>query len=513
MVINRNFPGQFEIQTAKNGRFMIEKSNTFRPDIAIVDIQMPGINGIAAIRELRETNTNTIFIIMTAYDRFEYAKEALSLHVFEFMNKPFNNRDIVDVLNRAIQKIEFKRKKLSDSLKIQEKMENVIPVIENGFIYSMLFADENSKEDAQNYRQLLEIEAEYGLMMLIMSGEGIKDRHMTNAVGTGVRLHQNYATVRDYIRKVWPQAIVGTVISNRIPVFLPMTEAKLEYDERIDMIEKARSLCRDLRKVTERVFRIGFGSVVTMEDGMESYKEASRALAKASGSAVHIEDLIAGPQFDAEYPAELEKKLYESLKKGDTDNCSFAASQFFEWMLTNYDQKNISVRMKILEIILNVEKEAYAIGGMKYHFCDRADYMPKIYQAEKNSDLKFWFMERVISACNNINSGTSKNENSTIEKAKKYIQANYSQDLSLDDVSRRLKLTPYYFSKLFKQETGSTFVEYLTGLRIEKAKQLLKEPEYSIKEIGVTVGYSDPNYFSRIFKKNLGVTPTEYREA
>ena len=77
---------------------------------------------------------------------------------------------------------------------------------------------------------------------------------------------------------------------------------------------------------------------------------------------------------------------------------------------------------------------------------------------------------------------------------------------------RKLDISPYYFSKLFKEETGSNFVEYLTGLRMGRAKEMLKDDSLSMKEICAEIGYSDPNYFSRIFKKNVGLTPTEYRE-
>ena len=100
----------------------------------------------------------------------------------------------------------------------------------------------------------------------------------------------------------------------------------------------------------------------------------------------------------------------------------------------------------------------------------------------------------------------------TGKTAQEYIQENYRRDLSLDELSKELDISPYYFSKLFKEETGSNFVEYLTNLRMSRAKELLKDERCSMKEICLEVGYSDPNYFSRIFKKNFGVTPTEYRE-
>ena len=99
-----------------------------------------------------------------------------------------------------------------------------------------------------------------------------------------------------------------------------------------------------------------------------------------------------------------------------------------------------------------------------------------------------------------------------VELAKEYINNNYSKDISLDDVSRQVNISPYYFSKIFKEDMGEGFVEYLTKIRMEKAKELLTTTEYSMKEICAMVGYADPNYFSRSFKKNVGVTPTEYKE-
>lgn len=99
-----------------------------------------------------------------------------------------------------------------------------------------------------------------------------------------------------------------------------------------------------------------------------------------------------------------------------------------------------------------------------------------------------------------------------MEKAKEYIRENFQKDLTLDEVSKVVDISPYYFSKLFKQETGENFIEYLTKVRMKNAEELLKDSDYSIKEICVASGYSDPNYFSRIFKKYEGVTPSEYRE-
>ena len=117
----------------------------------------------------------------------------------------------------------------------------------------------------------------------------------------------------------------------------------------------------------------------------------------------------------------------------------------------------------------------------------------------------------MVNACRAIRDQKEERSNSVAKKAMLYIQENYSKDISLDDVSGLVNISPYYFSKIFKEETGENFIEYLTKIRIEKAKELLVKPDISIKEAGIRSGYTDPNYFSRIFKKQTDMTPSEYK--
>lgn len=306
--------------------------------------------------------------------------------------------------------------------------------------------------------------------------------------------------------------MVGSMMSNKIPVFLPMKEGKIDYEKRISMIDICRELTRKLKRMTDISFRIGIGSVRRLNESMTSYEEANKALANSTGSVAHVDDLPIQCRYDEEYPLELEQEIFAHLKDGKSDKCGQAAESFFDWMITYYGEDNMSVKLKILEFVLFAEHQAYQNGGMTYHFEERKDYLPFIMSAKENSDLKNWFVEKFKSICKNMASKQENHENSMIVKAKEYIQANYHKDLSLDEVSRQLDLSSYYFSKLFKEETGSNFLEYVTNLRMEKAKELLLSENHSMKEICSAVGYSDPNYFSRIFKKNIGVTPTEYRE-
>jgi two-component system response regulator YesN len=171
-----------------------------------------------------------------------------------------------------------------------------------------------------------------------------------------------------------------------------------------------------------------------------------------------------------------------------------------------------SIRLKTLEFVLWAEHVAYSNGAKgQYRFSDRQDYFDICYSSDMDT-LRKWFDDRITDASRCVITKTTTQADNLIDKAREYIGAEYMNDISLDDVSRQINISSYYFSKLFKEETGVNFIEYLTDLRMEKSKELLASPDMSVKDICVSVGYQDPNYFSRIFKKINGVTPTEYRE-
>ena len=113
-IIENNFTEPYMIECAKTGRQVIELAERYRPDVAFMDIQMPGISGIKAMQEIRKTNQNTIFIIISAYEKFDYAKDAIGIGVLDYLNKPIVKERVIEVLNKAAQLVHEKQKKRAD---------------------------------------------------------------------------------------------------------------------------------------------------------------------------------------------------------------------------------------------------------------------------------------------------------------------------------------------------------------------------------------------------------------
>lgn len=510
-IIRQNFGDECVVESAKTGRSVIERSESFRPDIIFMDIQMPGINGIDAMREIQSFFPNMIFIVLSAYDKFDYAQEAINLGVLEYLHKPVTKEKIVEVIKKAIGLLEKERNKRSKELLIREKMEAVVPILENGFLNTILL-QETAVEEIANFKNLLGIPYDFGYMMVLVCGEEQVGSKMTNAVGTSVSLQTHYKEIREYLHGTIKGGVTGAVMANKMVIFVPFEKPSMKYEERIQAIEQARVLIRQLKNHMDIRFRMGIGSVYQVGEVLKSYTEALRSLLETTGLVAHVDDLPLACMYEADYPIAIEKILFEAIQKGDISKTTASAHHFFDWMVQTYPDCMTDIKLKALEFVLWAEHLAYENGGMTYEFRSRREYLPTVVETKDYQALRNWFVDRIENACRNVERRRKENSISTVEKAKHYMKEYYHKDLSLEEVSKQVNISPYYFSKIFKEETGTNFIDYLTEIRLEVAKRLLIGSEKSMKEIGMMVGYGDPNYFSRSFKKNVGVTPTEYKE-
>lgn len=508
-IIEKNFKNICVTDFAKTGRAVIELAERFRPDIAFMDIQMPGINGIEAMKEIKKVSPSTIFIVLSAYDKFDYAKEAVNLGVLEYLNKPVNQKVIVEVIKKSMHIIDNQKEKRSYDLLVKEKLEIVVPSIEAGLIYAILFQEE-SPDDMIKYNQILGIKDEYGYLMVLEYGDAVEGTDLSNTVGASIKAQSFSYNLRGIVKEYVP-GVVGANMTNKTIIFIPYNQSQIDYSERIKIIENARQMIHKLTQKIDLEFRVGIGDVKSLDRLVESYREAMNAMRNSKGSVIHCKDLPLTCMYEENYPVETEKALFDNISSGKLLEAKEEADLYFEWMIKNYLDCEMDIKLKVLELVLYGERKAYLSGGMTYNFTSRQDYLNTIIEMQTYEELRKWFMQKICEACTNVMTKKSEHSNYCIEKAKEYIKEHYQRDISLEEVSRKVDISLYYFSKLFKDVVGENFIDYLTCIRIEAAKKLLHRG-ISIKEVAVEVGYKDSNYFSRIFKKCVGVTPTEFKE-
>ena len=503
----------FQVITTRTGKKTIEESDGFRPDIIFIDLELPGISGIDAMREIRSNHPNVIFVIVSSCEKFSYAKEAIGIGVLDYISEPFEEDIIATVLKKAMLKVDEEKKKRRLDLEIKEKLEIITPIIENGFINSLLYK-RNEKTEIDHFRTLLDINESEGCFMLLQFSELSPTGQIQNAIGTSVRLQNKYANIKDMIKQYF-RCCVGAMMGNKILIFIPqdMEEVDLEYELRSQMIEKARKMVRELRSKFDARFKVGIGAVHSIYVLEKSYDEAMYSLEyNISDSVVHINDLPMVCVCEENYPVDSEIQLLKSIELGNISDSVYYEKCFFEWMIKFYRENVMDIKLKVLELVFRAESIGFEHGGMPYCFEGRSKYWENLIEIDDYDQMQKWFEEKILYVCRNIFSKKDKSNTDVIKLAKNYIEINYAKDIDLDEVSKYLQISPYYFSKIFKKKTGKNFIEYLTQIRIEHAKDLLCNSSMSMKEICMEIGYSDANYFSRIFKKHVGLSPTDYKE-
>ncbi|MBL4931504.1 response regulator [Clostridium paridis] len=490
-IIKNNFPNII-YESARSGKEAIEKASYFRPDIVLMDIRMPGLNGIDTIKELKVNFSETMFIVISAYEQFEFAKEALTLGVIDYILKPMNKNTLIASIEKAINKITKEREKRAKELENLEKFQTTLPLLEHNFLYSLI-VDNKNFTITEEYKKLLNIDKLGGYLVAIDINS--KD---SNSISPSI-----YYSMRDLLKYKY-KCLIGPLVLNRILILINSEPNSSTTDIGNYIIKNLSVLYSSIS------FKIGIGSYKPLEKIFISYEEsliALRSLSNSNESICHINNIENISVYSSDYPKDVEKKLIEFCTLGETDESLKYFNELFNWIQKNFNNNLMKAKTTLIELLVVLHK---SLIDSNINIFYNNEYINSILELQNLNELELWFRDKISSSCVEIRKGHRKNISKIIINAKKYISDNYSLDITLDEIAKEACVSPHYFSRLFKEETGENFIDYLTRVRINKAKDLMQNSNISIKEICYKIGYNDPNYFSRLFKKVQKVSPTDY---
>lgn len=497
MILNKNFSEQVKIFTANSGTKAIEEVRTKNIDIIFMDIRMPGISGIEAISLIKQLNPNIVIIVLSAYDKFQYAQQALNLGAFKYLTKPVNRNLIIQTVREAMNVVDSERGKETDSLELHRKLSVVSPMVESDFIYSCIF--NSSTTDLKDYLDYFGItESTYFFACIELPEVQAEKRGSV------------YESVREILTSK-ARCITGSFMANRITVFFPFSRSEDQDSQKKIQHELMQELFTLLSIKISSKLKIGVSLIEhTLEKAQAAYNEASLLIGKI--------DSEGGLEFCGENEIQDEEvllakyvqKLLTSVRTGEFVKAGEYSHEYASVLFSFYKNDMNKIKGALFELVLkekNVVLEinsSYSNGAIDtaFSFFEKSDSFDK---------LENFLKERSIECASEIFNLKSKSENPLIKKARLYIENHLADLQGLDDLAQTLSVSPFYLSKLFKEETGETFINYLTSLRLEKAKTLLESSQMIIKEISAGVGYNDQNYFSKLFKQRFGISPTEYR--
>lgn len=449
---------------AANGRRAIEEAKRHTPDVIIMDIRMPGIDGLAAIRRILLDLPRTRFIILSAYDSFEYAKEAMKHGVKEYILKPSNKQETLEALMR-IEKELNEEKRLAE-LTTKQQMETVKLV--NQQIITSIIQNEMTMETTYLYK-----------------------KQFPQANLAFFQVYTPIDQVENLLTNKAPFPYIQKEVGDKL-VVLFITDKKSAHHVKADALIFARTMSGHLPETT-----IGIGNPYAELSKLSvSYQQALLASTQLTMNAnVSYGYPITKEANEDETKAKLEKSLINEIRAGRLEQANDYFELYYDHLKKKAEEKNLDHLLKEGGIRLKQQLEHHGLYIDDHKLLDpttKEDFQNIIKQ----------YCEKVI---------LQKEEHNAVIMAKKYIQIHYKESISLEDVAEYVRLTPTYFTKMFKEHTKKTFIDYVTEYRIEKAKELLLNTKLSLKEISYEIGYKDPNYFSRVFKKWTNVSPKQYR--
>lgn len=503
---------------ASDGELAFPMISEKRPDIVITDIRMPFMDGIELSRMIKEEYPEIKIIILSGHEEFEYAKAAIQIGVEEYLLKPINGDELLQVVNRVAQKIKEENES-RETLQEGEEDENFEYAKRQ--LLSSLIDDNASLSDAmeQGKKIHLNLMAQcYNIMML-------KLQRKNKEQGFSQRILELYKTMEDTLKEQDGQSIMF----DRAPegkVILFMGSGEEEIRRNMDVFAgQFREILPEYEDVTY------FGSVgvpvMRLRELGESYEAASHGFSyrflTEPNQIVDNHTVFDQARNEKKFSCSigsvdiqnLDKQKIESfLKGGEMDEIQFFVEEYMK--NTGDAGKNSMIFRQYI-----VMDMFFAASHFLTQITDGREQLGEPFESPEQmqkivSDLEatvVYIKELFTKVMQVRDAQTTEHNSDVVENAKKYISENYhDEELTLNTVAHEVNVSPNHLSAMFSQKTGQTFVKYLTDVRMHRAKELLKCTSKRSNEICEEVGYRDPHYFSHLFKKNVGCSPIQYRE-
>jgi len=486
-----------------------------QPDILITDIKMPFMDGLELSKLLKKDMQQLKIIIISGYSDFGYAQQAIDIGVTEYLLKPVTSSKLMASVKNAAAAIEKERKEKQILEQYQHLVYQKQGEKRKDFFHALV-------SGKMSLSQILEQEEELGINMVasVFCVILFQFKVQENMYEYSNEIVQCEAEMMQALKRFTDIKIFERGMDGWAFILLG--------DNELQINALTQELCNLLHYICEdRIHYFGgIGRVVhRVRDLQQSYLDANKAFSlryferedqflsyhdlsdmKAqSGNHIHVSELNL---------EKLDRNLLEDfLKRGTLHDVDEFVDSYFEGFGTNAMSSNLFRHYIIMDGYSAIMKFLRTLKYPKEKIEDSLMRMNRVIdQLSSLEDCCEFYKTSLKDAIDLRNKNSQKRYAGLIEQAKEYMNMKYEMsDLTLDKVASTVNVSPNYFSSLFNQETGMTFIEYLTDIRMERAKDYLRCSGKKITEIGFLVGYLDSHYFSYIFKKTQNCTPSEYR--
>lgn len=501
---------------AYNGIDALELIRTKDPHLVITDIRMPGYDGLEMIERAKQTKKNLEFILISGYEEFSHAQKAMSFGVKDYLTKPINKENLLSALKRASESIQM-RDRQERLAREYENVQKDLTKIRASFVKDLVLSD----ADHLPFAELEEINHNYyfqfqrGLFRLAMIQIDSLDPSRPKPEGAANHLALKFeATLQDGVH--------DAEILEHHGSFYVLLNYALDQKETIHQIfEKNLIELKQTLSPLGIMVTIGLGKETGDLHGLKHSLETAQAaiddrILKGTGQMIAASEVTRSTIGNEESYFNLQKKLMKAIELVDGEKVKRAINNLKEELYHDLKSSHwisgSALKRLVRDIVdsyyITMRNNKVKIPGVQ----EERTAWEKAIDDAYSLDLLFQELAKgLTSSLTGLSEGETTRNLEQIGLAKLYIEEHYMESVSLEDLGSYLGFNPSYFSSLFKKETGTSFLEYLVKIRMEKAKELLKDSDLRIQDICLMVGYNDLRHFRKLFTQTTGLSPKEFR--
>lgn len=506
------------LEDAVDGKDALQKASAANPDILILDVGMPQMDGIEVIKRLKEEGYNGKIVILSCHDDFENVKEAMRLGAFDYVLKHLlKPQDFVGVIKKAIEFVEAEARDREEKKRLVQMTEQSIPILAESFVRDLksgsLLGISNIEKRLNQIGRNMKFEKYAIILIEIDAVAGIREKlnqEQFNKVAVSMRL------IIDEAVKNRDGCITASIDDGKFCIIIDFGDSKSYLGISSEIYAISVSIQNNARNILNVSVSAGISKVFTdVTSVRDCFGQARLALDGkfylGKGKIIHFSEIENfSNKLEGDFK-DFENDLYALITSGSQE-----INKFIENMFKVIKERNVKsehIRMLCFELLAAAGRMIKDLN-LGYDGVFGREYIPYhcVMTLETLDEIQQWFTGVCVNIIkNNSTNRIAKNIRPEIKKAIEYIEKNYMKDISLQDIAVFSNLSRTYFSQLFKQETSENFVDYLNTYRIKKAKVLLHNSDKKVYEVGMECGFDNYRYFTKTFKEMCGVSPVDYR--
>ncbi|WP_394922701.1 response regulator [uncultured Robinsoniella sp.] len=499
------------VGACKNGKEAMDMIIQNPPDLLLTDICMPHVDGMELTKFVYEQYKDTKVVIISGYDEFEYAKKAVKYQVVEYILKPITAFELSETLLKVKEALDAEQLKKQNMKKIRGAYISNLPLMRGRFLIGLLQGNvnEDTIEDKLLDYQIQLKGSQFMAAMVI--GDDLSP-FLSQEADTKTDLA--YFAIFNIASEII--ASYGTGVT--FQAFEEKTV--IIFSGNGELEEMALRVCEEIQEAILKYLKIectiGLGTAVnSLSQVYSSFNDTKKAMEYrfllGGNQVIYAKNLRDNQEIQNVDVSKWANQIVLAIKTNNEHEIRKYVLGFVQSLRDAYVTKNRSifyVQNMVLSIMNELDASTLSESDI---FIEERELLNSIYEKEHLTDIA----EDLIQFGKTLSHSMKDQKDSYCKKqalqALDYIDKNYGDSkISLNSVCLHLAMSTSYFSSIFKNYTGETFIEALTKKRIEKAKSLIENTAKKTYEIAEDVGYSDPHYFSITFKKITGMTPTEY---